>query len=164
MGRNELMGSILKAGALLKELAPQRKKGKKLVFTNGCFDIIHPGHIELLRKSKNCGDILLVAINTDLSVKRLKGENRPYFSQDARAYILAAISHVDYVTFFGEDTPLKIIKKIMPDVLVKGEDYSIDEIVGAREVLAAGGSVKRIKLKKGFSTTKILNRMGENRR
>ncbi|OGV56262.1 MAG: hypothetical protein A2X49_16835 [Lentisphaerae bacterium GWF2_52_8] len=158
------MGKIMKAGALVKELAPLRKKGKRIVFTNGCFDIIHPGHLELLRKSKNAGDILVVAINTDLSVRRLKGEKRPYFSQRARAEILAALTYVDYVTYFGEDTPREIIVKLLPDVLIKGEDYRVSEIVGAKEVLAAGGRVKRVKLKKGYSTTKILNRMGENRR
>ncbi|RMF92206.1 MAG: bifunctional D-glycero-beta-D-manno-heptose-7-phosphate kinase/D-glycero-beta-D-manno-heptose 1-phosphate adenylyltransferase HldE [Candidatus Schekmanbacteria bacterium] len=143
-----------------------RRKGKKIVFTNGCFDILHMGHIYLLQKAKAFGDILIVAINTDSSIKRIKGENRPLISEGERAKILSALSCVDYVTFFDDDTPMNIIKKIKPDVLVKGGDYSKNEVVGAEFVEKNGGRVELVKVVKGLSTTniikKILSQYGNN--
>ncbi len=132
-------------------------KGKKIVFTNGVFDILHPGHIQLLSEAATYADILIVGINSDLSVKRLKGNNRPVNSEASRALILSALVMVDAVIIFEEDTPLELIKLIEPNVLVKGGDYTIDTIVGAKEVMANNGEVKIIPLEAGFSTTGIIN-------
>ncbi|MEJ7822100.1 MAG: D-glycero-beta-D-manno-heptose 1-phosphate adenylyltransferase [Chitinophagaceae bacterium] len=132
-------------------------KGKKIVFTNGVFDILHPGHIQLLSEAATYADILIVGVNSDLSVKRLKGNNRPVNSEASRALILSALVMVDAVIIFEEDTPLELIKLIEPYVLVKGGDYTIDTIVGAKEVMANNGEVKIIPLEEGFSTTGIIN-------
>lgn len=132
---------------------------EKVVFTNGCFDILHYGHLYLLARAKDLGDHLVVAINTDSSVIRLKGPNRPINSQTTRAMQLAALSMVDMVTYFSEDTPLAIIKRIMPDILVKGGDYGKKDIVGANEVEAAGGQVVTIPFQKGYSTTELLSKL-----
>ncbi len=136
-----------------------RKKRKKIVFTNGVFDIIHRGHVEYLAKAKKMGDVLLVGLNSDVSVKRLKGKLRPLQSQQDRAVILLALEAVDYVVIFGEVTPLNLIKLIEPDVLVKGADYKIGDIVGADFVKENGGIVKKVKLTKGKSTSKIARRL-----
>lgn len=132
-------------------------KGKKLVFTNGCFDILHLGHIQYLSQAKELGDILVVGLNSDLSVKRLKGETRPVNPEHARALVLAALQFVDYVILFEEDTPFELIQKIIPDVLVKGGDYNKDQIVGADIVTANGGEVVVLDFVNGFSTTHIIN-------
>jgi len=129
---------------------------KTMVFTNGCFDILHFGHIEYLAKARDLGDLLIVGLNSDQSVTRLKGENRPVNPQYARATLLAALEPVDFVIIFDEDTPLRLIQQLMPQILVKGGDYTISEIIGAKEVLRNGGIVKIISLTKGFSTTNIL--------
>ena len=136
---------------------------KKIVFTNGCFDIIHSGHITYLYKARECGDILVVGLNTDASVKKLKGKDRPINNQDDRALVLASLFFVDYVILFGEDTPLNLINSIKPDILVKGADYSINEIVGAKEVTANGGEVRTIELVEGKSTTSTLNKLSETK-
>ncbi|GAB4454864.1 MAG: hypothetical protein OHK0036_18490 [Bacteroidia bacterium] len=130
--------------------------GKKIVFTNGCFDILHPGHVYYLNKAKSFGDILIVGLNSDASVKRLKGEKRPIHPQDKRAEVLASILCVDYICIFEEDTPLNLIQMVQPDVLVKGGDYTIDKIVGADFVIQNGGKVEIIPYLEGFSTTKII--------
>jgi rfaE bifunctional protein nucleotidyltransferase chain/domain len=129
--------------------------GKKIVFTNGCFDLLHAGHIESLSQAASFGDILIVGLNSDASVKRLKGENRPIQSEQNRATLLASLYMVDAVVIFDEDTPLEIIKYIMPDVLVKGGDYTPETIVGAKEVMANGGKVEIIPLVPGLSTTHL---------
>jgi len=129
------------------------------VFANGCFDILHPGHIELLHKAKALGDALVVAINSDSSVTRLKGKGRPLFPENERAEILAAMEMVDYVCAFEEDTPLEVILKIHPDVLVKGADWGLDNIVGRSEVEGWGGRVVAIPLVAGKSTTGIIERI-----
>ncbi|UCG60947.1 MAG: D-glycero-beta-D-manno-heptose 1-phosphate adenylyltransferase [Candidatus Zixiibacteriota bacterium] len=134
-------------------------QGKKVVFTNGVFDIIHRGHVEYLRKAKSFGDILIVGLNTDGSVRRLKGESRPVQSQTDRAVILLALRMVDFVVLFGEDTPDRLIKLVRPDVLVKGADYKFNEIVGASFVRSYGGQVKRVKLTSGRATSTILRRL-----
>ncbi|MCK5076153.1 MAG: D-glycero-beta-D-manno-heptose 1-phosphate adenylyltransferase, partial [Calditrichia bacterium] len=128
-------------------------------FTNGCFDIIHRGHVEYMSRAKELGDFLIIGLNTDNSVKRLKGENRPLVDQESRAIVLSALEIVDMVIFFDEDTPLDLIKTILPDILIKGADYAIEDIVGAKEVLDNGGHVKTIKFVEGFSTTQIINKI-----
>ena len=125
--------------------------------TNGCFDILHIGHIEYLRKAKKLGDFLVVAVNSDKSVKKLKGNERPINHQKNRIKVLKSLYFVDYVISFKEDTPLKIIKKISPDILVKGGDYKVEEIAGGEEVIANGGEVKVLNFEEGISTTDIIN-------
>ena len=142
---------------LIKKLNNQRS-GKKVVFTNGCFDLLHVGHIRYLEEAKKCGDILVVGINTDASVKKLKGENRPIQKEDERAEILAALRAVDYTALFAEETPLELIKQVVPDVLVKGGDWPIAKIVGADFVLKNGGEVRSLNFVEGRSTTNILKK------
>ncbi|GAB4171812.1 MAG: D-glycero-beta-D-manno-heptose 1-phosphate adenylyltransferase [Calditrichia bacterium] len=147
----------------LNEFLPFREKlsktHKKLVFTNGCFDIIHRGHVEYLTKAKHLGDVLVVGLNTDDSVRRIKGDKRPLVDQDSRAVVLSALEVVDYIIFFDDDTPLELIKAIKPDVLVKGADYRVEDIVGADVVLASGGEVKPIELTEGFSTSSLIEKI-----
>ena len=138
---------------LIKKL---RKKRKKIVFTNGVFDILHRGHVEYLTKARSQGDVLIVGINSDSSVRQIKGSSRPVNKQNDRAIILLALECVDYVVFFSEITPEKLIKKGKPDVLVKGADYKMNEIVGADFVRSIGGEVKRLPLYKDYSTTGII--------
>ncbi len=133
--------------------------GEKIVFTNGCFDILHLGHVDYLEKAATKGTKLIVAINTDSSVKKLKGENRPVNNEQARARILAALGFVDAVTFFSDDTPEAIIETLIPDILIKGSDYNISNIVGAEFVLRNGGKVETIDLVKGYSTTQIIKQL-----
>lgn len=137
-----------------------RPRHQKVVFTNGVFDVLHRGHVEYLASARALGDLLVVAVNTDDSVRRLgKGPDRPVNPQDDRAYVLAGLAAVDYVTFFGEDTPRELIAALLPDVLVKGGDYRKEDIVGAAEVEAAGGRVVVAPLVPGRSTTGILQRV-----
>lgn len=136
-----------------------KKEGKKIVFTNGCFDILHLGHIDYLEKARALGDKLIVGINTDLSVQKIKGETRPVVNQYPRARMLAAMEFVDAVTHFEEDTPYELIKMVVPDILVKGNDYSIQNIVGADIVFENGGKVSTIDLVEGYSTTKIIDKI-----
>ena len=136
-----------------------RRRGKRIVFTNGVFDILHRGHVEYLAKAKSFGDVLIVGLNSDASVRRLKGKNRPVQKQADRAVILLALEAVDYVVIFGEDTPQKLIEQVRPDVLVKGADYKISEIVGAEFVKSYGGSVRRVRLTKGRSTSGVLKKL-----
>lgn len=146
---------------LLAELVKELKAvEKKIVFTNGCFDIIHRGHVKYLDESRKLGDILVIGLNTDSSVKRLgKGDDRPVNNQEDRAFVLSALKPVDYVCYFDEDTPYALIKALMPDILVKGGDYTRDTIVGADIVENNGGEVVVIPLVKGKSTTSIINKM-----
>ncbi len=127
-----------------------------MVFTNGVFDILHRGHVEYLQRAKSFGDVLMVGLNTDASVRRLKGASRPVQDQRDRAAILQALEMVDYVVLFGEDTPEKLIRQVRPDVLVKGADYRLSEIVGADFVTSYGGKVRRVRLTPGRSTSKLL--------
>lgn len=135
--------------------------GKKTAFTNGCFDILHEGHLFSLSQAAKEADFLIVGVNADASVKKLKGNTRPVNNETSRAKLLAALEMVDAVIIFEEDTPLELIKQIMPDVLVKGGDYKPEEIAGAREVIAAGGRVVINPLVQGFSTTSIIEKMKE---
>jgi rfaE bifunctional protein nucleotidyltransferase chain/domain len=140
-----------------------RMKGDRIVFTNGCFDILHRGHVEYLHEAAALGDRLVIGVNTDASVQRLgKGDGRPYNDQDSRAKVLAALRLVDAVVLFDQDTPLELIQNIGPDVLVKGGDYTEDQIVGAEYVRANGGEVRSLKLVEGYSTTRLVDRIREH--
>ena len=132
------------------------RRNRRVVFTNGCFDLLHPGHIRCLEQARALGDLLIVAINSDASVRRMKGSDRPAMPEAERAEVLAALASVDYVTVFEEDTPREIIARILPDVLVKGGDWGPDQIVGRAEVEAHGGRVVSIPLEPGYSTSKLL--------
>ena len=136
--------------------------GKTVVFTNGCFDLIHRGHIELLKAAKSAGDVLLVGINSDGSVRKLKGAGRPVIAEEDRAVIIDALAMVDHVTLFDDDTPLLLVTKLKPDVLVKGSDYGEDEIVGGAEVICWGGRVVRVSLLEGRATRSIIEKIVVN--
>ena len=142
--------------AIREELARQ---GKVVVFTNGCFDILHRGHVEYLWQARQLGDVLMVGLNDDDSVRRLKGEGRPLMPQEDRAYLLAALMMVDYVCLFSEDTPLQLIQAVQPDVLVKGSDYETHQIVGKDVVEKRGGTVQTVELVEGRSTTNIIRKI-----
>lgn len=144
---------------LLHQVGQWRVLGRKVSFTNGVFDILHRGHISSLSEAAVEADYLIVGVNSDASVKRLKGEERPVYDQDSRAFVLASLLMVDAVIIFEEDTPLELINAILPDVLVKGGDYTLDQIVGAREVMAAGGRVVINKIVPGFSTTAAIEKI-----
>ena len=144
-----------------KKLEEWKKSKKTIVFTNGCFDLLHKGHIDLLTVASKYGDKLIVGINSDESVKKLKGEDRPVENQRTRKKKLLNIKYVDDVYVFEESTPLNIIKSICPDVLVKGADYTVPEIVGAKFVLSNGGKVRTVPLTPGFSTTKSIEKMAK---
>ena len=142
--------------SLKKILKSLKKKGKKVVFTNGCFDILHRGHVKLLEKARSLGDVLVVAINTDSSVKKIKGPRRPVNSERDRSVVLSALSFVDFVTFFDESDPARIIKQLDPDVLVKGGDWKKGEIIGADYVKSKGGKVYSLPLIRGYSTSRFI--------
>jgi D-beta-D-heptose 7-phosphate kinase/D-beta-D-heptose 1-phosphate adenosyltransferase len=144
---------------LKQTLESEKSKGKIIVFTNGCFDIIHPGHVDYLTKSKNLGDFLVVALNRDSSVRKLKGESRPINSEDDRAIVMNALKPVDFVTFFEEDTPLNIITHLTPNTITKGGDYKKEDVVGGDHVIKNGGNVEIIPFIEGKSTTKIIEKM-----
>ena len=131
---------------------------EKIVFTNGCFDILHPGHIHILDQAKSYGDILIVGLNSDESIKKLKGPKRPKISQKDRLRILSSIKFVDYAILFEEDTPLKLIKKIKPNILVKGGDYNSDDIVGSEFVKSNGGEIKIVQLLEGYSSSSLIDK------
>ena len=152
-----MIGKLQSRPALQKRLTALRRRGKRIVFTNGCFDLIHPGHVRYLRAAKRLGDVLVVGLNSDASVRRLKGPQRPLVAQRDRGEVLAALEMVDYVTVFDEDTPYQLIRALQPDVLVKGGDWAPDRIVGADIVRARGGRVRSLKFAKGYSTTALLN-------
>jgi rfaE bifunctional protein nucleotidyltransferase chain/domain len=136
-----------------------QKEDKKVVFTNGVFDLLHLGHVTYLAKAAELGDKLIIGLNADSSVKRIKGEDRPINDQNNRAALLASLFFVDGVVLFEEDTPLNLISTLLPDILVKGADYTIDNIVGAKEVIANGGEVKTITFVEGYSSTSIIKKI-----
>ena len=154
-------GNVVTLEVLLKERARFRNEKKTVVFTNGVFDIIHKGHVEYLSKAKALGDILIVGMNSDASVKRIKGPLRPIVDEADRAYVLANLKPVDYVFIFEEDTPFALISAVVPDVLVKGADWDISKIVGREVVEDAGGSVQTIEFVPDRSTTNIIQRIKE---
>lgn len=147
------------SAALEKFLADN--KGKKIVFTNGCFDILHRGHVTYLSEARKLGDLLVVGLNSDASVHRLKGPERPINKELDRQYVLSQLKAVDFVEIFTEDTPLNLILKVKPKVLVKGGDWKIDQIVGAKEVIADGGDVFSLNFVDGYSTTNIIQKIQE---
>jgi len=140
-------------------IANWKQEGKKVVFTNGVFDLLHIGHITYLAKASELGDKLIIGLNSDSSVKRIKGDDRPVNDQNSRAALLAALFFVDGIVLFEEDTPLNLISALLPDILVKGADYAIENIVGAKEVIANGGEVKTIDFVEGYSSTSIINKI-----
>jgi rfaE bifunctional protein nucleotidyltransferase chain/domain len=147
---------ILSLRALRPVRERLRREGRTVVFTNGCFDLVHGGHVHLFRAAKRMGDVLVVALNSDASVRRIKGPQKPIFPLRERQEVVAAFADVDFVTSFSESTPRRIIAALLPDVLVKGGDWGPGEIVGAEEVEAAGGRVARIRYRKGHSSTNII--------
>jgi D-beta-D-heptose 7-phosphate kinase/D-beta-D-heptose 1-phosphate adenosyltransferase len=153
------MTKILDRESLMVERQRCRRQGQRVVFTNGCFDLIHPGHVRYLRQARPLGDILIVAVNGDNSVRQLKGPGRPILDQDERCEVLAALEFVDYVTVFDEPTPRELIAALLPDVLVKGGDWPLDQIVGREEVESAGGRVYSLPYVEGQSTTSIIDRI-----
>ena len=152
------MGSSYSRAELVEQRAIWKRQGKTVVFTNGCYDLLHPGHIRLLEKARSLGDVLILALNSDSSVRRMKGPSRPVISESDRAAVAAALDAVDAVTLFDEDTPRELIAEVIPDVLVKGADWS-HFIAGREEVEAAGGRVLTISLEPGYSTTNIVERI-----
>lgn len=160
MNRLELINSkILKGQKLYQMLNIWRFTDQKIVFTNGCFDLLHLGHIDYLSKAADMGNRLIIGLNSDISTTNLKGSSRPITDEVSRASLLASLFFVDAVILFDEETPLNLIAKVKPNVLVKGADYSIDQIVGADLVIASGGSVKTIEYLPGYSTTSIENKI-----
>jgi len=149
------VGEIYSREQLIRVREEWRRDGRKVVFTNGCYDILHPGHIRLLESARSLGDILILALNTDASVQRLKGPTRPLISENERAELAASLAAVDAVTFFDEDTPRELIALVLPDILIKGADWA-HFIAGREEVEAAGGEVLALPLEPGYSTTGIL--------
>ena len=155
-----MSNSKVKTLSELKKISEKlRKNAKKIVFTNGCFDLLHLGHICYLEKAKKKGDILIVALNSDSSVRRIKGSKRPILPETDRARIIAALESVDYVVVFNEITPLKVIKALKPNVLIKGRDWKVDDIVGKDVVRSTGGRVATIPLLKGRSTKLIIKKV-----
>lgn len=136
-----------------------RQRGLRIVFTNGCFDILHPGHLSYLQKARSLGDVLIVGINSDRSVKELKGNLRPIFDQEERCELLSGLESVNFITIFDESTPRDLIKVILPDVLVKGGDWSLEQIVGREEVEASGGRVVSLPYEEGYSSSAIIQRI-----
>ncbi len=154
-----MMGKIVGIRDLLRLRRRLRARRKRVVFTNGTFDIIHRGHVEYLTRAKRLGDVLIVGLNTDASIRRIKGAGRPVNSNRDRAVVVAALAPVDYVCFFSEDTPLRIISQVRPDVLVKGADWRKDAIVGREIVEQSGGVVRRVRLTPGRSTTATIQKL-----
>ena len=158
------MGIIVDREELLAAVSGWQKEGKKVVFTNGCFDILHRGHVEYLNKARQLGDILVLGLNSDASVSRLKGPERPVVKESDRAFILSQLIAVDAVTIFEEDTPIPLIEKLKPDILVKGGDYRLDQVVGRELVEKYGGKVMTIAPVEGVSTTDLIGRIQTRRR
>ena len=153
------MSKIVDKQALLEARGKMKQAGRQLVFTNGCFDLIHAGHVRYLAQARALGDVLVVALNSDRSVRALKGEGRPILSEQERAEVIAALEAVDYVIVFDEETPRELIAALLPDVLVKGGDWPLDQIVGRDEVEAAGGKVLSLPYVEGSSTTELIERI-----
>jgi rfaE bifunctional protein nucleotidyltransferase chain/domain len=151
--------AVMSLDDIILRFGREKRNGKRVVFTNGCFDLLHPGHIRILESARALGDALIVGINSDASVKRLKGAGRPVLPELERAEILASLESVDAVVIFDEATPQRVIAAVLPDVLVKGGDWPDDQIVGREEVEAAGGKVVRAEIVQGYSTTDILKKI-----
>ena len=154
-----MISKILKLTDLIQKVKNLRKSGKQIVFTNGCFDILHVGHVRYLADARSEGDVLVVGLNSDASVKSIKPDNRPIVTQEQRAEVLAGLVFVDFITIFDESDPLALISAIKPDILVKGADWKEKEIVGADVVKACGGKVVRVEVVPGISTSRIIRRI-----
>ena len=152
-------GKIKKIASLKSALAALKKRGKHIVFTNGCFDILHVGHIDYLSKAKKMGDVLVIGLNSDSSIRRLKGRSRPINKEEDRAMVLSALWFVDFVTIFNEDTPEKLVRSIGPDIMVKGSDWKGKCVAGADFVRSNGGRLVFVPLVKGYSTTSTIKRL-----
>jgi D-glycero-beta-D-manno-heptose 1-phosphate adenylyltransferase len=155
------MGKIVSQDELILLITREKRNGRQVVFTNGCFDLLHPGHVRCLAEARALGDLLVVGVNSDRSVRGNKGPERPLVPQNDRAEVLAALCSVDYVTIFDEPTPRTLIARVLPTVLVKGADWGLNEVVGREEVEAAGGRVVSIPLAPGYSTTSLLQKIRE---
>jgi rfaE bifunctional protein nucleotidyltransferase chain/domain len=153
------MGKIISQEELVQMAAREKRAGRRVVFTNGCFDLLHPGHVRCLTDARALGDILIVAVNSDRSVRGNKGSERPLVAEQDRAEVLAALASVDYVTIFDEPTPRELISRVLPSVLVKGADWPLDQVAGREEVEASGGRVVSIPLASGYSTTNLVQRI-----
>lgn len=160
MTYEEITRKLIPLEEALELFSPEFREQNKLVFTNGCFDILHRGHVYYLARASEMGEVLVIGLNSDASVRRLKGEGRPVNDERARAEVLGALGMVDHIILFGEDTPQKLIATLLPDVLVKGGDYKVEDIVGYEEVTAHGGLVTTIPIVEGYSTTGILKNNG----
>ena len=159
---NQLKEKVVSQDQALKNLKAWREKNKKIVFTNGCFDIIHPGHIDYLSQARDLGNILVLGLNTDQSVRRLnKGSNRPINDERTRAYVLAGLASVDLIVFFDEETPYNLIKLLQPNVLVKGKDYEVEKIIGFDILKENGGEVITIPFLEGYSTSSLIKKIIE---
>ncbi|MEZ7839324.1 MAG: D-glycero-beta-D-manno-heptose 1-phosphate adenylyltransferase [Flavobacteriales bacterium] len=156
---NKLQAKVYTTDTLQSQIAEWRKDNQKIVFTNGCFDLLHLGHVDYLAKARDLGDKLIIGLNTDTSVSRIKGPSRPIKDQKSRATILAAMQFVDAVIFFDEETPIDLITWVKPDVLVKGGDYTLEGIVGHEIVLEKGGEVKTIPFVEGYSSSKLIEKI-----
>jgi len=159
---HQLSAKIKKRNDLSATLTRLRRKGKRIVFTNGCFDILHVGHVDYLSKAKRLGDVLVVGLNSDDSVRRLKSARRPLNREKDRARVLSSMCFVDFITIFDEDTPKRLIEKLSPDVLVKGGDWKKKDIVGADFVRSRGGRVVTVPFVKGYSTTSIIKKIAKS--
>ena len=158
------MGKIISQDELIQVAAREKRGGRRVVFTNGCFDLLHPGHVRCLAEARALGDLLVVAVNSDRSVRGNKGPERPLVGEQDRAEVLAALACVDYVTIFDEPTPRELISRVLPTILVKGADWPLDQVAGREEVEAAGGRVVSIPVVPGYSTSAILRRIREGAR
>ena len=147
---------------LVEQSKVWRNNGEKIVFTNGCFDLVHRGHVEVLANTADLGDKLIIGLNSDSSIKNLKGKNRPIIDENSRAILLASLQFIDAIVFFSEDTPYHLIETILPDILAKGGDYKVEEITGHEVVLQNGGEVILVPFIDGFSTTNIVNKIKQN--
>lgn len=159
---NTLLSKIVSIDEIKSLKDSWKKEGKKVVFTNGCFDIVHPGHLSYLTEAAGYGDVLVVGLNTDRSVKALKGEKRPINNELSRTQLLASMFFIDAVVLFDDDTPQQVINLVQPDVLIKGGDYKVEDIVGAKEVLENGGEVKVLGFLPGYSSTSIIEKIKES--
>jgi D-beta-D-heptose 7-phosphate kinase/D-beta-D-heptose 1-phosphate adenosyltransferase len=153
------MGKIVSQEEMIQVAAREKRAGRRVVFTNGCFDLLHPGHVRCLAEARALGDLLVVAVNSDRSVSGNKGPDRPLVPEKDRAEVLAALASVDYVTIFDKPTPRELIARVLPDILVKGADWAPDQVAGREEVEAAGGRVVSIPLAPGYSTTSLVERI-----
>ena len=159
--RSKSSTKVLSVSNLVAERRLLREAGRRVVFTNGCFDLLHPGHVRYLTLARELGDALIVALNSDRSVRALKGPSRPILREDERAEVMAALECVDYVTIFDEETPRELIAQLLPDILVKGGDWGVTDIIGREEVEAAGGEVLSLPFVEGCSTSDVIARILE---